>query len=1246
MAVPTRGKGGVMKNTVQKTGIIIVLILISFCFLQPATADAAPLKLADYVTSYDIASPKLFWYSRPTCTVTKGAEDETDSEIIRRVPTYGGLFLWRTLYNENVGSVCTQQTLDVRSNLIADEEYVYWMSHSFGGLVRLSVNANEGDLPELLNDDVSGYSELAHKGDKIAVLTNADTQQIWVIDKTTGVGFRRIYDAGPNARNLQIQSDGRFLYWVTNGTLRRVTTSSGLAIITTLATGVTGYYPEGPSSYICSIMPLEFCDAEYVFIAQGDTVIRRNMKDNAVITVYTSTESSAVIYSLYSYPSSLLVSNGLYFLESRQESGGMFLNYRSHLIRTGRSSSSTVSHLHVTPSIAAVQRVADMLKSDGSHLFWEEQGGLWRLPMDADPVGNMQITGLEITQGIQDLDNSVKLIQNRRTFVRLYAESDDTPISGVTAYLYRVNLYGQIIGGPLVPVNPVGPQITVQTNPNRANLNDSFLFELPWSWVTSSLRLRASLNPNEIPVETTMTDNSSYHGFFYFDPSPRLEIQFVSWGYILNNTFYYPRLVDDVFQAYSWIRRVYPLASTPAGISDPSPGFRPNLWIVTDGELGSRVNRTHADCLAMDPDYRSLCASAYTNTMMDAMRDENGVPSSRFMYGMISDEAGFFPRGQACCGEKVSSGPVGTPNSGHWDDDTTYGDWYAAHEIGHTLGRGHPYQNSDDPNTEVREGCGHDPADYSYPYDGARIGPAHGMNDDMYGFDVGDPAFNLPFRVYPDVSWYDVMSYCPYEWISDYTYEAMYDSMMLSSASQGLSTKESESPSIAGDFLSVYGLIFPDRDSASINRLRRLSQVAVIPVYGEGYYLIRLMNDGGVVLAEYRFHPDPVVDFDEAALSFGQIVDFIPGTTRVQIYSTRSDRVLAEKRLSTHAPVISNVHVKVPYISPISGTITLEWDASDADSDPLTFDIFFSRDNGISFMPLQMQITGNSTQVDTEVLGGSSSAVFKVIASDGVNTAQGQTPALAIDNKPPDVFIVLPRNGLQIQYGQLVNFVGEAMDLQGDIAAADMVWSTPYTALGTGPALSVPDLRVGENFITFTATNSQGLSSSDSIVVHVNDDLALPGATLSVGPEKISWHVEAGSGDLKRSVITISNAGGGTLQWQASEDAPWLSVSAADGTAPATIRVTGDPGSLPENTVWSTILTIAATSPAGQSVNIPVSLSKGDVWRDTGNLGVGINDMASEFGRTDCRDSCEGDFDHDGDVDGSDIYLFIQETLR
>ena len=131
--------------------------------------------------------------------------------------------------------------------------------------------------------------------------------------------------------------------------------------------------------------------------------------------------------------------------------------------------------------------------------------------------------------------------------------------------------------------------------------------------------LRAEINPNRFPLEPSYADNVVTDGPFTFDTSPRLQVQFVSFGYELSGVTYYPRLVDDVFQTYSWIRRTYPLASAPGSASDPSPGFRPNLWVMFDEGLGSRVFLDPActaamkDNLATNPQCSNLRASAYTN---------------------------------------------------------------------------------------------------------------------------------------------------------------------------------------------------------------------------------------------------------------------------------------------------------------------------------------------------------------------------------------------------------------------------------------------------------------------------------------------------------------------------------------------------------------------------------------------------------------------------------------------------------
>ena len=218
--------------------------------------------------------------------------------------------------------------------------------------------------------------------------------------------------------------------------------------------------------------------------------------------------------------------------------------------------------------------------------------------------------------------------------------------------------------------------------------------------------------------------------------------------------------------------------------TDPSAGFRPGLWFVGDDSLGAKVQGSDSSCQDLlwtddkgkKHDDRNLCASRYTNQQMVSMRAENGLPGNLFFYGMLADTKDpntgnwVFPRGQACCGTAVSSGPVGADGSSGYfwyNGDGTYADWYAAHEIGHTLGRAHPVTKGVNASTRA---CGQSEDDASYPYNYAQIG----VNDNTEGFDAGDPSLGQPIRIYPGTQWYDVMSYCAEQWISDYTYEGMY----------------------------------------------------------------------------------------------------------------------------------------------------------------------------------------------------------------------------------------------------------------------------------------------------------------------------------------------------------------------------------------------------------------------------------------------------------------------------------------
>jgi hypothetical protein len=110
----------------------------------------------------------------------------------------------------------------------------------------------------------------------------------------------------------------------------------------------------------------------------------------------------------------------------------------------------------------------------------------------------------------------------------------------------------------------------------------------------------------------------------------------------------------------------------------------------------------------------------------------------------------------------ISFGPTGAPIGAYlWDTDSSYGDWYGAHELGHQFYRHHI-------------GCGlyNSRVDTMYPYFGGFLSDS---SHTYVGFDVGDPenAPEIPMRPLRGDMYHDFMSYSIDQWSSDYTYRAI-----------------------------------------------------------------------------------------------------------------------------------------------------------------------------------------------------------------------------------------------------------------------------------------------------------------------------------------------------------------------------------------------------------------------------------------------------------------------------------------
>jgi hypothetical protein len=342
----------------------------------------------------------------------------------------------------------------------------------------------------------------------------------------------------------------------------------------------------------------------------------------------------------------------------------------------------------------------------------------------------IQVDTIEVTQGIQDIAQSIPLLAGKRTVVRVYLSHPNSP--GIT-------VQGEISirQGPLDAPFVIPSENVVVLNPaeagnlpiKREDATRSLNFVLP-ATTEGQMGIEISSITNAV-TGTAVAFTCERRPAVWFHASAPLRLRVVGFRYSQNGVSYVPTPLDFAL-LQSWLGRAF-----PAG-----------LLVITTAIV---------DAIATPPfncgDINAQLAAIRTLDM-----DLGGDERTHY-YGIVSD-GGFFMRG--CAGvpsepspDAVGSGPTGSGTWG-WDTDGSYGDWYGGHELGHTYGRRHPGF------------CGETMDDLdNYPFVNGQLANA---NDSFIGFDVGDPANGLSMRALPGMQWRDVMTYCNFQWLSAYTY--------------------------------------------------------------------------------------------------------------------------------------------------------------------------------------------------------------------------------------------------------------------------------------------------------------------------------------------------------------------------------------------------------------------------------------------------------------------------------------------
>ncbi len=786
---------------------------------------------------------------------------------------------------------------------------------------------------------------------------------------------------------------------------------------------------------------------------------------------------------------------------------------------------------------------------------------------------NYTAYAIEITQGIQDLSNTVPLIRGKTAWVRAYvrrASGESSPL--VSAEMRRV-VNGQATGSYIYPSNP-GGKIAPPSSPNRGQLNDAFYFPVPADWLNAStLQVEVTVNPSKASGggcgiwcivlwwrdadETSYSDNTIRSPLLGLQSVPTMGLKLYNVVYSRNNKWY-KATNTQMDEIESWLRRAYPISGL---ILQRSETTMPESSIYTAGK-DDKGNPTY-----------NLDASK-VNQRLELIRniDKTFNPAFRAQdryYGLATNASGDFMRGLG--GGYISSGPTGPRTSSGWQwelDSTSYGDWYAGHEIGHTWGRGHPVPAGYV--SETNKGCGHSRSDPNYPYANAVIGGHNqilwlGGNlwltfppDRYYGFDV---ALHRPVVRGPD--WTDVMSYCQNEWMSDYTYNAIRAQMQA----EGFAVTAAQAMAPAGDFLLIQGQIAPNGNSATLGEILTLP-AASQPLPEAGAYALELRGSGGTLLASHSFTPTLYAEEDTPYDGVGFINLVIPAVSGTQtIELRRGDALLASRTASANPPTVT-------LLTPNGGEqigangVTVSWQMADEDGDPLTAALLFSPDNGASWQTLQTGIT-DTTSVDVPyaLLSGTEQGRMRVLVSDGLRTAQDDSNAVfSVQRNAPDVAFLSPAPDSSFVVSQTVALAASAYDAEdGQLADAAFTWTSDRDGLlGTGAALNLDDLSAGQHAVSVTATDSDGSSTTVTRTVAIGQDVTSAPNLLTVAPQTVQLVAVVGTTNPVTGTLAIRDANAATgvtppLGWTADDDAAWLSLAVSAGTAPSDLAVSANP---------------------------------------------------------------------------------------
>lgn len=642
-----------------------------------------------------------------------------------------------------------------------------------------------------------------------------------------------------------------------------------------------------------------------------------------------------------------------------------------------------------------------------------------------EPLPDLRVSHVEVGQAV--LNDQVPLIANKPTLVRVYVQLSDAesaPVSGVYAKLHVQDEQGQ------EQTYISGPITATSEAPNSEDYDDSINFILDGSDLTGNVTLWAEVDPDKRIPEGNETNNS-------FDPFSKTfnHVNPFSIGYVAIN---YNGILPNRYQllgADAYLASIYPVENLNYF---PLPVSVPYLGSPSATSLIGMLNTI----------YRLYEITGWPQPTGQPDQLFGWVPSTSWGLDGHSD-----PEGSG----RVSFGSDSLTNKVY--------QIIMAHEIGHNLGRRHPICDGADPNWPHNDYGIHDLGFDFGIYDTYSLVP-----DDTDDFMIGE---HCGANVYDD------------KWTSAYTYENLFLKLTGSAITSFQQETLTEIPANT-QILLVNGKVF-EGSGAIIDTAYQITSTQTVNQPVGTIYCLSLENGGGSELTSSCFDVSFIDPETGLPITEAFFVHSLPFDTEAERLILSNDSgELTSKVISLNTPTVK-------LLTPNDGTITDEtleiaWSADDLDGDSLSYIVSYSTDNGQTWYYLGVGITEKNLLVNTDILAGSDEALFKIVASDGINTSEDISDDIVnIPKHEPEALILSPESGLTMLSSQSILLNGKGYDLEDGILDDNTLhWNSNLSgALGYGRTLAVSGLKGGTHIITLTATDSDNNIGTATITVFV-----------------------------------------------------------------------------------------------------------------------------------------------------------------